>query len=239
MKLRVLDLFSGAGGMSLGLERTGQFQTLAFCEIEPYARSLLARHWPGVPCYDDVETADFATIGPVDLVTAGFPCQDISFAGKGAGLAGERSSLFWHVIRAAGLVGRPKLLLENVAGLLDRGMGSVLGALAQIGHDAEWHCIPASAVGAPHRRDRLWILTDPERDEQPREKPCVGPFGRMGRVEQSVAWDGGWEAALSALRGMDDGLSRSVDRTDLMRNAVVPQVVEGIGRAILQAEARA
>jgi DNA (cytosine-5)-methyltransferase 1 len=239
MKLRVLDLFSGAGGMSLGLERTGQFQTLAFCEIEPYARSLLARHWPGVPCYDDVETADFATIGPVDLVTAGFPCQDISFAGKGAGLAGERSSLFWHVIRAAGLVGRPKLLLENVAGLLDRGMGSVLGALAQIGHDAEWHCIPASAVGAPHRRDRLWILTDPERDEQPREKPCVGPFGRMGRVEQSVAWDGGWEAALSALRGMDDGLSRSVDRTDLMRNAVVPQVVEGIGRAILEAEARA
>jgi DNA (cytosine-5)-methyltransferase 1 len=239
MKLRVLDLFSGAGGMSLGLERTGQFQTLAFCEIEPYARSVLARHWPGVPCYDDVETADFASVGPVDLVTAGFPCQDISFAGKGAGLSGDRSGLFWHILRAVCLVGQPRILLENVAGLLVRGMPEVCGALAEVGHDAEWHCIPARAVGAPHNRDRLWILTDPQRNEQPRQEPRVGAFGRMGRVEQSVAWDGGWEAALSALRGMDDGLSRSVDRTDLMRNAVVPQVVEGIGRAILQAEGRA
>lgn len=231
-KIRVLDLFSGAGGFSLGLERTGHFATAAFCEIEPYARKVLAKHWPGVPQYDDVATADFAALGPVDLVTAGFPCQDISFAGKGAGLAGERSGLFWHIIRTASLVGRPQLLLENVAGLLNRGMGEILGALAAFGYDSTWHCIPASAVGAPHRRDRVWIVADPERDEQPRQEPCVGPFGRMGRVEQSLAWDTGWEAALSALRGMDDGLSRSVDRTDMMRNAVVPQIPELIGRAI-------
>lgn len=238
-KLRVLDLFSGCGGFSLGLERTGGFAPAAFCEIEPYARRVLARHWPEVPCIDDITSADFEPVGPVDLVTAGFPCQDISFAGKGAGLAGGRSGLFWHVLRAAGLVGRPQLLLENVAALLDRGMGAVLGALASFGYDAEWHCIPAAAVGAPHRRDRLWIVADPQRDEQPRQEPCVWPFGRMGRVEQSLAWDGGWETALSALRGMDDGLSRSVDRTDLTRNAVVPQIPELIGRAILAARAAA
>ena len=234
-KLRVLDLFSGAGGFSLGLERTGGFETVAFCEIEPYARRVLARHWPEVPCLEDVAVADFGHIGPVDLVTAGFPCQDISYAGKGAGLSGSRSGLFWHVLRTVLMVGQPRILLENVAALLKRGMGDVLGALATLGHDATWHCIPANAVGAPHPRDRIWILADPQRDEQPRQEPCVGPFGRMGRLTQSVAWNGGWEAALSALRGMDDGLSRSVDRTDLMRNAVVPQVVTEVGHAILAA----
>ncbi len=234
-KLRVLDLFSGAGGFSLGLERTGGFETVAFCEIEPYARRVLSRHWPGVPCFEDVSTANFEPIGPVGLVAAGFPCQDISFAGKGAGLSGGRSGLFWHVLRAACMVGRPKLLLENVAALLRRGMGDVLGALATFGYDTEWHCIPASAIGAPHSRDRIWIIADPQRDKQSWEKPCIGPFGRMGRLKQSVAWNGGWETALSALRGMDDGISRSVDRTDLMRNAVVPQIPELIGHAVLKA----
>ena len=230
--LRVLDLFSGAGMFSLGLERTGGFETVAFCEIDPYARKVLAQHWPGVPIYDDVTTARF--IEPVDVVTAGFPCQDISIAGKGAGLAGDNSGLFWNILRAVRMVGRPRLLLENVAALLNRGMGSVLGALAEIGYDTEWHCIPASAIGAPHNRDRVWIIADPQRDEQPREKPCVGPFGRMGWVEQSLAWDGGWENALSSLRGVDDGNARYVDRTDLTRNALVPQIPEMIGRAILK-----
>lgn len=232
-KLRVLDLFSGIGGFSLGLERTGGFETVAFCEIEPFCQRVLAKHWPGVPLYEDITSAYFASVRPVDVVTAGFPCQDISLAGKGAGLAGERSGLFWHVIRAAGVVGRPKLLLENVAALLDRGMGAVLGALASVGHDTEWHCIPASALGAPHRRDRLWIVTDPIGDEQPRQEPRIGPFGRMGRVEQSVAWDRDWQGALAEFRGVDDGLPRSVASTDGYRNAVVPQVVELIGRAIL------
>ena len=232
-KLRVLDLFSGIGGMSLGLERTGGFSTVAFCEIEPFPQKILAKHWPRVPIYGDVSTLGFNE--PVDLVTAGFPCQDISTAGKRAGLSGDNSSLFWHVIRTVCMVGRPKLLLENVAALLQRGMGDVCGALATVGYDAEWHCIPASAIGAPHRRDRVWIVADPQRDQQSREKPCVGPFGRMGRLVKSMAWNGGWETTLSALRGMDDGPSRSVDRTDCLRNAVVPQIPELIGYAILDA----
>lgn len=235
-KLKVLDLFSGIGGFSLGLERTGGFETVAFCEIDAFCRRVLAKHWPEVPCYEDVANTDFERVGPVDVVAAGFPCQDLSFAGLGAGLAGERSGLFWHILRTVRLVGRPKLVLENVAALLDRGMGAILGALAQIGYDAEWHCIPASAVGAPHGRDRIWIVADPIGDEQPRQEPCVRPFGRMGRVEQSLAWDRDWQGALTEFRGLDNGLPRSVASTDGYRNAVVPQVPELIGRAILESE---
>jgi DNA (cytosine-5)-methyltransferase 1 len=235
----VLDLFSGIGGFSLGLERTGGFETVAFCEIEPFPRKVLAKHWPGVPIYHDVTTlAGLADIGPVDVVAAGFPCQDISSAGKRAGITGDSSGLFWFVLRAVCMVGRPRIVLENVAALLNRGMGEVLGALATFGHDTEWHCIPASAIGAPHKRDRIWIVADPQRDKQSREKPRVGTFGRMGRVEQSLAWDRDWQDALAEFRRMDDGLPRSVASTDGYRNAVVPQIPELIGRAILAAEAR-
>jgi DNA (cytosine-5)-methyltransferase 1 len=157
-KLKVLDLFSGIGGFSLGLERTNGFETVGFSEIDPYCVKVLQKHWPHVRQYGDVTTAEFE--GPVDLVTGGFPCQDISLAGEGAGLEGERSGLYWHILRTAGLVGFPKLLLENVAALLNRGLSSVLGSMAQIGYDAEWHCIPASHVGAPHQRDRVWIVAD-------------------------------------------------------------------------------
>jgi DNA (cytosine-5)-methyltransferase 1 len=234
-KLRVLDLFSGIGGFSLGLDRAGGFETVAFCEIEPFPRRVLAKHWPEVPCYDDVTSADFSSIGPVDLVTGGFPCQDVSLAGHGAGLAGERSGLFWQILRAVRMVGQPKLLLENVAALLDRGMGTVLGSLSQIGYDTEWHCIPARYVGAPHGRDRIWIIAHANGSERRTQSYC-GAIGRMGREQQSFPWDSDWESALSKFRGMDDGLPRSVASTDAYRNAVVPQIPELIGRAIMEAE---
>jgi len=159
-RLRVLDLFSGIGGFSLGLERTGGFETVAFCEIEEFPRRVLAKHWPEVPCYDDVRTLPFHLEGVqgADVVTAGFPCQDISYAGDGAGLAGSRSGLWWMVRRTIRMVRPRYALLENVAALLGRGMGTVLGSLAAIGYDAEWHCVPLSAYGAPHRRDRVSIL---------------------------------------------------------------------------------
>lgn len=160
--LKVLDLFSGIGGFSLGLERTGGFETVAFCEIEPFPRKVLAKHWPEVPCYEDVRelTAErLAADGiAVDVICGGFPCQDISFAGKGAGLAGERSGLFYEVARLVGELGPRYVILENVGALLSRGLDAVLGTLASLGYDAEWHCIPAAYVGAPHRRDRVWII---------------------------------------------------------------------------------
>jgi DNA (cytosine-5)-methyltransferase 1 len=159
-KLRVIDLFSGIGGFSKGLEDTGAFETARFCEMKPHARAVLEKNFGPVPCDEDVTTMQFKE-GEADVITAGFPCQDISFAGDGAGLAGARSGLYREVIRAIRLV-RPRwAVLENVAALLSRGLGTVLGDMAKIGYDAEWHCIPASAVGAPHRRDRIWIVANP------------------------------------------------------------------------------
>lgn len=235
-KLRVLDLFSGIGGFSLGLERTGGFETVAFCEIEPFPRRVLAKHWPGVPCYHDVTTADFAALGPVDLVTAGFPCQDVSFSGKGAGLAGERSGLFWHILRTVSLVGRPQLLLENVAALLNRGMGSVLGALAQVGYDAEWHCIPASHVGAWHKRDRVWIFANPnqKRCKGSAEKPIFQqPDLSRELVRVFERWPGRSSLPASRFCNANDGVPNRVDRIAAAGNSVVPQIPELIGRAIL------
>lgn len=101
---------------------------------------------------------DMEELKSADIITAGFPCQDISLAGKGAGLAGERSGLWWQVRRTLRMVRPRYALLENVAALLNRGLSTVLGSLASIGYDTEWHCIPASYVGAPHRRDRIWII---------------------------------------------------------------------------------
>lgn len=227
--MKVLDLFSGIGGMTLGLQQAGH-ETVAFCEIEPAAQALLRHHFPDVRIYDDVTTAQFEE--PVGLVAAGFPCQDISCAGKGAGLAGERSGLYWSILRAVRMVGQPKLLLENVAALLDRGMGDVLGSLAEIRYDAEWHCVPASYIGAPHNRDRIWIMADPIGGEQSRKEPRSGALGRVGREQQSFPWDRTWEEALAAFGGVDDGIPRSVDRTDGIRNSVVPPLVAEIGKVM-------
>jgi DNA (cytosine-5)-methyltransferase 1 len=157
-KLRVLDLFSGIGGFSLGLERTGGFETVAFCEINSKCRHLLAHHWPKVPCHDDICRLSGRDIGSIDAICGGFPCQDISLAGKGAGIGGSRSGLWSQYARLIGELRPQFVFVENVSALLVRGMGTVIGDLAALGYDAWWDCIPASAVGAPHRRDRLWII---------------------------------------------------------------------------------
>jgi DNA (cytosine-5)-methyltransferase 1 len=155
--LRVLDLFSGIGGFSLGLERAGM-RTVAFCEINPYCQAVLAKHWPGVPVHGDIRQLRGADIGPVDVICGGFPCQDISTAGKGAGLAGARSGL-WSEYRRLIEECQPQwVVIENVSALRSRGLDQVLGEVSALGFDAEWHCIPAAAVGAPHRRDRVWIV---------------------------------------------------------------------------------
>src|SRR5690348_7144513 len=120
-KLRVLDLFSGIGGFSLGLERTGGFETVAFCEIDPFCRRVLAKHWPNVPCFEDVTTLRGESVGPVDAICGGFPCQDISYAGNGAGLAGARSGLWFEYARLIRELGPKLVLVENVAALLSRG----------------------------------------------------------------------------------------------------------------------
>jgi DNA (cytosine-5)-methyltransferase 1 len=237
-KLRVLDLFSGAGMFSLGLERSGGFKTIAFCEIEDYPRRVLAKHWPGVQIYNDVREINRSRLNAdgiqPDVIVGGFPCQDLSFAGKGAGLGGDQSGLWREFIRLIREVRPSFVIVENVAALLRRGIGDVLGGLAEAGYDAEWDCISASFVGAPHNRDRIWIVAYPKRDEQSWPEPCFGAVGRMGRGGQYIPWDTYWKDALAEIRRMDDGNARSVDRADMIRNSLVPQIPELIGCAILE-----
>ena len=171
--MRVLDLFAGIGGFSLGLEKAG-FETVAFCEIDPYAQSVLKKNWPGIPVYDDVRciTADRLVsdgIG-VDVITGGFPCQDISVAGNQKGIDAERSGLWSECARLLGELRPRYAIFENVTNLLNGDGGNwfkrVLWDISQIGYDAEWHCIPASAIGAHHHRDRVWIVAYPNSDSQ-------------------------------------------------------------------------
>ena len=219
-------------------------RTVAFCEREPFPRAVLAKHWPGVPCYPDVcelSAERLAADGiAVDAICGGFPCQDISYAGFGAGLGGERSGLWSEFARLIGEL-RPRfVLVENVAALLDRGMGAVLGDLARIGYDAEWSVVSACSVGAPHVRRRVFIVAYPD-----------SIYGRSGirdtvarELRSLQALDGeagprtGWRARLenpSALYGGADGVPYGMDRNRAIGNAVVPQITEIIGRAIMRA----
>lgn len=194
-KLRVLDLFSGIGCMSLGLDRTGGFQTVAFCENEPFPAAVFAQHWPGIPNLEDVTTAEF-TEGMADVVVGGFPCQDLSDAGLRAGLSGERSGLYRELVRAIRVV-RPKhAIVENVAALLNRGMGTVLGDMAEIGYDLEWDCVPAEVVGAPHERDRVWIVAHANDQRQ----YGVSVDAEMGRPSQLCSGDNAPDSACEQAR---------------------------------------
>lgn len=160
----------------------------------------------------------------------GFPCEDVSHAGRGAGLAGQRSGLwsrFADAIRAL----RPRYaLVENVPGLLSRGMGEVLGDLAAIGYDAEWDCVPAAAVGASHLRARIWILAYPCGHRKPEDGPVFA-----GRAELDVC--PGWAPEPDVAR-VADGVSSRLDRLciNAYGRAVVPQVAQWIGEQILAAE---
>ena len=161
--LNVLDIFSGIGGFSIGLEAVGM-QTVAFCEINPFCRKILKKHWPSIPIFSDITTVhkeDLKTLPTIDVIAGGFPCQDISVAGKGGGINAKRSGLWKEFARLINEI-RPKYaIIENVANLRSKGLVAVLQDLWKIGYDAEWHCIPASAFGAPHRRDRIWIISYP------------------------------------------------------------------------------
>ena len=151
------SLFAGIGGFDLGFERCGM-QCKWQVEIDDYATRILERHWPDVHRQRDIRQCGRHNLERVDCIIGGFPCQDLSYAGKGAGLDGERSGLFFEAVRLVRELRPRAVVLENVAGLLTRGLDRVLGTLAEIGFDAEWHCIPAAAVGAPHIRDRVFVL---------------------------------------------------------------------------------
>lgn len=280
IQLRVLDLFSGIGGFSLGLERTGGFKTVAFCEIEEFPRKVLAKHWPGVPCYHDVRTLNYD--GAVDVITGGYPCQPFSTAGKRQGQADDRH--LWPAMFSLIKKHRPTWVIgENVAGHVSMGLDAVLADLASEGYACRTFIIPACAVDARHRRDRVWIVAHADSTER---RAISGPRDGLADQKNSLLqWEkgpGGLKpsgealanpdsaglslalcAELGSLRGekiapqgrepgrgsaahwrawpAEPGVGRvaaripnRVDRLKTLGNAVVPQIPELIGNAILQ-----
>jgi DNA (cytosine-5)-methyltransferase 1 len=241
--MNVLDLFSGIGGLALGLERAGM-RTAAFCEREPYCRAVLKRHWPEVPCYDDVQTLDARRLAAdgiaVDAIAGGFPCQDISYAGSGAGLEGDRSGLWYQLARLIGELGPDIAIVENVAALLDRGLGDVLGTLSDLGYNAIWDTVTACAVGLPHVRRRVFIVAYANRlngwtrfrDSFAREYRALQT---LDRFESARARERARLADPSGLYGGADGLPYGMERNRAVGNAVAPGVAETIGTAIMRA----
>ena len=285
--LKVLDLFSGIGGFSLGLERTGGFKTVAFCEIDPFCRKVLAKHWPDVPIYEDVK--ELRHDGPVDVICGGYPCQPFSQAGKQKGEEDDRHlwPAMFEVIKAH----RPAWVIgENVAGHISMGLDQVLSDLEGEGYTARPYVIPASGLDAPHRRDRIWIVAHAEPagagykprtigDERRRTtgtgsaavRQGNGPSvpGRPDAASKDVAdaaksrRQSGQDGEACQIRNearlreperrcsgqraaewlpepdvgrVANGVPMRVDRLRSLGNAVVPQIPEQIGLAILEAE---
>lgn len=262
--MKVLDLFSGIGGFSLGLERTGGFETVAFCEIDPFCQKVLKKHWPDVPIYNDVRTLDYD--GTVDVITGGYPCQPFSTAGNKRGADDDRH--LWPAMFDLIKKHRPVWVIgENVVGHIHLGLNEVLSDLENSDYQARAFDIPACAVGADHVRHRVWILAYSQGAGERRENRnvCQKNGRQVGELFQQLD---GTSAVLSNAYGMRElqpegrkqnewgrfsdgcrwepepgvdrvayGLPNQLDRTSALGNAVVPQIPEIIGHAILQAEA--
>jgi DNA (cytosine-5)-methyltransferase 1 len=264
--LTVGSLFAGIGGFDLGFERAG-FKVKWQVEIDPFCRAELVRRWPDVKRYEDVQEVHGEGQGywyvcgesghcadcleRVDVIVGGFPCQDISHAGAGAGLAGARSGLWREFARIISALRPRYVVVENVAALLERGMGTVLGDLADLGYDAVWDCVRASDFGADHERNRLFIVAFSQSSGRPvvlrRDgRECVtshpaweasasldSPVDRAKRIES-------WLCEPAILGGLDGLSSKLVERAlGAYGNSVMPQIAEWIARRILEAETAA
>jgi DNA (cytosine-5)-methyltransferase 1 len=257
--MRFGSLFSGIGGFDLALERAGM-ECAWQVEIDVSCQRVLAKHWPDVKRYEDVRDCGKENLEPVDLICGGFPCQDVSLAGKRAGLEGKRSTLWSEFSRIICELEPRWVVIENVFGLFSsdngRFFGNILGDLAESGYDAEWEVLPASAFGAPHRRERVFIVAYTR-----------GKFGIDTQLfsKDSGDFDAWWEDAnkwgidrivpemgtkivpglarswkeintKSKVCRMVDGVPDGLDRLKSLGNAVVPPVVEWIAKRIVQAE---
>lgn len=248
MTLKVLDMFAGAGGFTLAGEMAGGYSTVAFCEIDKYAQRVLRARWPDVPVFDDVTKLMGSDVGAVDVITGGFPCQDVSQSGKKLGpIYGERSRFFREILRIAAEIGEirwqlPWLLMENVGHLIRGGDGlwfsAVLHGLAEVGYDAEWHILPASYIGACHRRERVWIIAHSGK-EQRKGCKCKSVFRQSYLPSEPARGIARWSgrSAIPEPRTVrrNDGIPNLTHRIGLMGNAIVPQVAACFMRAIRDA----
>lgn len=241
-KFRVLDLFSGIGAFSCGLEDAGAFRAVAYCEQADYPRRVLMARYPGVPVYDDVRTLTAARLRRdgifPNVICGGFPCQDVSWAGTGLGLAGARSGLWSEYARLIGELRPDYALVENVEALRRRGLAAVLGDLAQLRYDAEWDTVSACAVGAPHVRRRLFVVAYPN-GKHGREglwNTSPRPHWQVQAINGFARARAGWAARLenpSALYRDADGIPFGHERNRAVGNSIVRQIPALIGRAIL------
>jgi len=228
-KLKLLDTFAGIGGFSYAAEKlVGGFETTQFIEINPFSQKILNKHWSHVPIHDDITTFT-AKPREFDIITGGFPCQDISVAGLQKGITKEtRSGLFYELMRVIRMV-RPKyIVLENVAAILNNGLDIVLGELSKTGYNAEWSIISASSLGACHRRSRWWCVATLANSNSKRLQR-----ENFSEMERKIWGEGtprclnpDWRSYVSKpilCRG-DDGLRGRMDRLKALGNAVVPQV---------------
>ena len=235
-RMKMLDLFSGIGGFSLAAEWCWgkELEIVGFVEIDSYCQKVLNKHWPGAPVYPNIEMIDgtyWKVVDgiEIDLITGGFPCQDISVAGKGVGIEGERSGL-WTEFKRIISECRPKFaLIENVPALTHRGLDRVLCDLAEIGYDAEWQSMSASEVGAWHKRERIWIIAYPNRIR--RKEKILQAQVAQEKIYETSQWEFCRAMGVAyidkynrdALR-MVNGVSGEMDRLKSLGNAIVPQV---------------
>ena len=245
--MKFISFFAGIGGIDLGLERAGH-ECVGQCEIDPYAIKVLEKHWPDVPRFGDITNVNADELPEADLWAGGFPCQDISCTGKGKGLDGARSGLFFEFMRLVRQA-RPKhILMENVAALINRGLDRVLWTLAESRYDAEWHSIEAASFGAPHRRSRAFILAYPASNGRQRNLCEIAAQEIHNFSPEALgAWDSPSHpfSDIQKLMGtpgtcrLHDGVPSTVDIRPALRcygNAVVPQVAEYIGRLLMEIE---
>jgi len=230
------SLFAGIGGCDLGLERAGM-QCVWQVEIDEWCSQVLAKHWPHVARFRDVRDCGAHNLSPVDVICGGFPCQDISNAGLRAGIVGERSGLWTEYARIIGELRPRYVLVENVAALLDRGIQRVLGDLAALFYDTDGGIISACALGAPHTRERLFIVAHTD--------SVLGQAGIRSFADRAQAHErrndkarlGGWVESFSGVRGISDGVPARMERLRGLGNAVSPPVAEWFGRLIMDMEA--
>lgn len=253
--MRIGSLFSGIGGLELGLEWAGVGDVVWQVEQNEFCRRVLARHWPDVERYEDVEEVGAKNLASVDLICGGFPCQDISSAGKGAGLAGSRSGLWFEYARIINELRPEWVVIENVASGARRWVDAVCTHLGQLGYETLPVPLSAKDVGAPHLRKRIFLIAHAKREHlriEPRgwggargqgealaaEHGEAGPTTDAKRLDGGSRGSGGWDGRPPepTIRRVDDGLSERLgNRAPELRalgNAVVPQCAEVIGYMI-------
>ena len=240
--MRVLDLFSGIGGFALAGQWVwgNDHEIVGFCEIDKYCHKVLNKNFPGVPIYEDIRKLNGKDFKNIDLITGGFPCQDISVAKPdGKGIDGNRSGLWSEMYRVLGVV-RPKFaIIENVANIINRGLERVICDLTRIGYDCEWQMLEGYQVGLPHKRRRIFIIAYPNslRQKYNFQKKIQGfePVPRqLYRSTQDIV--GRWDLCEPLVYRSGLGIPNWVDRIKGLGNAIVPQVAYKVMKMIKECD---